>query len=248
MDTTVVKGMRVLELLARAEGPMRLSSIAEALQLQKSNVHRLLNTLSQLGYVRRDAGTGFYQATLSLWELGAGIIAAHPAKRAAGPFMQEIHLATAETVSLTILDGDEVLYLDKILAPRPLRFTTQPGSRASAPLTASGKVMLAFEPAEVAEATIRRVVATVTQARDLNVEDLLDELALVRRQGYATSESSWTSGVVSIAAAIMGRDGRAAAALTVSGPAERLTPEARANAAEAVMHACTRIAETFGRI
>lgn len=246
MDTTVIKGISVLELLARAEAPMRLSAIAQQLDLQKSNVHRLLSTLGEMGYVEQEEETGRYKATLKLWELGAGLIAGHPAKRAAAPFMQEVHRATSETVSLTILDGTDVLYLDKILSPRPLRFTTQPGSRAPAPMTASGRAMLAYEPD--ADDIIKKVIKSEPRAKGLDVGKLQKELAQIRARGYATSESSWTPGVVSVAAPIMARDGRAAAGLVVSGPSQRLTAEARLAAAESLMHACARIAETYGGV
>ncbi|MGA0607853.1 IclR family transcriptional regulator [Phenylobacterium sp. VNQ135] len=244
MDTTVAKGMAVLELLAKADGPLRLSAIAEQLDLQKSNVHRLLGTLSTLGYVTQEAETGRYQPSLKLWELGVGIISAHPAKRAAAPFMQDLHRSTSETVSLTVLDGDEVLYLDKLLSPRPLRFTTQPGTRAPAALTASGRAMLALteDPRPVLERSVKRW----SKAKDLDVDAVMAELERIRRDGYATSESSWTPGIVSVAVAIPTRGG--SAALTVSGPAERISEEKRQEIIEAVLHTGARIAETVGRL
>ena len=67
--------MSVLEFLARAGGPVRLSTIAEQLNLQKSNVHRLLATLTELGYVVQEPETGRYALTLRMWELGAAVIA-----------------------------------------------------------------------------------------------------------------------------------------------------------------------------
>ena len=243
MDTTVAKGMAVMEVLAKAGGPIRLSAIAQRLDLQMSNVHRLLNTLIELGYAAQEAETGRYLPTPKLWELGVGIITAHPAKRAAAPYMQDLHRHTGETVSLTVLDGDEVLYLDKLTSPRPLRFTTQPGSRAPAALTASGKAMLARlpDPAPVLEATIRKG----PEAKTLAVQALLAEFQDILRSGYATSVSSWTAGIVSIAAAIP-TPGAPHAALSVSGPAERFTEAKRHEIVEAMLHTCARIAETAG--
>ncbi|MFC3079724.1 IclR family transcriptional regulator [Phenylobacterium terrae] len=240
MDTTVAKGMAVLELLARADGPLRLSAIAQRLELQKSNVHRLLGTLSKLGYVTQEAETGRYMPTLKLWELGVGVLHAHPARRAAAPAMGELHRATGETVSLTLLDGEEVLYLDKLLSPRPLRFTTRPGSRAPAWLTPSGKAMLAQldDPARSLENTRLRW----PWARDLDLDGMLAELAQVRRQGYAISEGDASAGVIGIAAAIPAAG--APAAITVSGPAERISAAKRSQIVEAVLHACARIAES----
>lgn len=246
MDTTVAKGLSILELLARSDGPMRLSAIATQLELQKSNVHRLLATFIELGYVAKEPESGRYALTLWLWELGTAVLSMHPAKRAAAPFMQELHKATSETVSLTVIDGDDVLYLEKLVAPRALRFTTRPGSRAPAVLVAPGKVLLAYEPD--APAIIRRAAKQPVNGKRIDVSSMLAELEAVRRNGYSISKSSLTPGIVGVAAPIMGRDSRAAAAISVSGPAERLTDKKLREMVEGVLHACARIAETVGRI
>ena len=244
MDTTVAKGLAVLELLARADGPLRLGAIAQQLNLQKSNVHRLLGTLATLGYVMQEPETGRYMPSLKLWELGVGVLHAHPARRAAAPIMHELHRATGETVSLTLLDGEEVLYLDKLLSPRPLRFTTRPGSRALAAFTPSGKAMLAqlADPRPILERTRRRL----SRGRDLSVEGVMAEFELIRRQGYALSEGEASPGVVGVAAAIPSREGPPSA-ITVSGPAERMSSAKRGLVIEAVLQACARIAEAGGQ-
>jgi IclR family transcriptional regulator, KDG regulon repressor len=246
LDTTVAKGLGVLQFLARAGGPVRLSTVAEELQLRKSNVHRLLATLTELGYVTQEPETGRYAPTLLIWELGAAVLAAHPAKRAAAPFMQELHRTTGETVSLTVLDGDDVLYLDKVLSPRQLRFSSRPGSREPAARIAAGKAMLAYEPK--ARAIVERSAKRPGDGPRIVVDAVMKELEQVRIKGYAYAESGLTPGVVAIAAPIMGRDDRAAAALSVSGPAERLTKAKAQAVIEAVLNVCARIADTAGRI
>lgn len=243
MDTTVAKGMAVLELLARADEPVRLAAIAQQLNLQKSNVHRLLQTFIALGFVAQEPATSRYLPTLKLWELGSGILLAHPARRAAAPYMQELHRATSETVSLTVLDGDEVLYLEKLLSPRPLRFSTRPGSRAPAAMTASGKAMLAQSPDP--RPVLERTRAKWSRAGDLDVEAMLAELDQIRRQGYAISEGGWSPGLLGIAAAIP-TDGGPQAAITVSGPAERISGKKRREIVDLVLNACARIGETSG--
>ncbi len=244
MDTTVAKGLSVLELLARSTAPVRLSSVAEQLGLQKSNAHRLLSTLATLGYVTQETETGRYHATLKTWELGASIIAEHPTKRAAAPYLQDLHRATSETVNLVILDGLEVLYLDKILTTRPLRVSTQVGTRLIAVLTAAGKSILAHEPDP--EPILEASKAKFERAADLDIPAFMDELERVRATGYATHEG--TTGVLTVAAPIMGRGDRAAASLSISAPTDRLNGKALDHAIEAVLTTSARIAETVGRI
>ncbi|ODT88627.1 MAG: hypothetical protein ABS78_05545 [Phenylobacterium sp. SCN 70-31] len=239
--------MAVLAHLARAEAPLRLSQVAQDLDLQKSNTHRLLSTLSELGYVRKEPETGRYAPTLKIWELGACVISAHPAKRAAAPYLQELHRITGETTTLSLLDGHQVLVLDKIVAPRTLRFTSRPGSRVPAALNASGLAMLAQETTP--EPLIRMALAESPHGRDLAAEDILAELEVVRGRGYALMlKSKYTPGVVGVAASLPTRDGHARAALSASGPAERFTGAHLDEIIEAVRVIAARVANATGPI
>ena len=243
-ESAVSRALAVLEALAGAPEPLRLSSIAQQLEMQKSTVHRILSTLSQLGYAEQVEPTSCYRATLKLWEVGVGIAAEHPVMRAASPLMAALHRATGETVSLTILSGDDVVYLDKLVSPRPIRFTSRVGSRVPAPLTAGGKAMLAHAPD--ARAIARRAASRIKDKRRVEIDALMRELEKVRVQGYAIS--SFRPGVISIAAPVMARDGRAPAALSVSAPLERVNAKKRSEIIEEVMTACATVAERFGHL
>jgi DNA-binding IclR family transcriptional regulator len=187
MDRAVSRGFQIIEVLARSNGAVRLTDLARHVQLQKSTIHRILSTLIELGYVVKVEETGQYRATLKMWELGANILASHPLKRVAAGFLHDLHRITGETVSLTIPSGDDVLYIDKIISPRPIRFTTRVGSRVAAPMTASGKAMLAYtaNAREIAE----RVLPTVEPDRVYDVDELMEELARTRERGYSISSA-----------------------------------------------------------
>lgn len=238
-ESAVSRAFAVLELLAIESEPVRLSAIATKLDMQKSTVHRILATLIRLQYVEQEANTGCYQATLRLWEMGSGLIAQHPIKRAAAAYMQRLHESTRETVSLVILAGDDVLFLDKIISPRPIRFSSRVGSRAPAPLAAGGKAILAFEPD--ARGIVRRSRERIREKRRASVDALMDELENIRRRGYAVS--SFRPGAVTFAAPVMARDGRAAAALSVSAPESRLTKVKRDNIIDQLLGTCAELAE-----
>jgi DNA-binding IclR family transcriptional regulator len=244
-EGVVARTFSMLETLSAAPEPMRLSALALKLGLRKSTVHRLLAGLIGLGYVEQNPETGCYAATLRLWEFGTRVIAEHPIKRAAAGFLQSLHRATGETVSLTILSGDDVLYLDKIISPRPIRFTTRIGSRVPAPLTAGGKAMLAH--ASDGEAILRRVaVARRAAGHSLDVETIAVEIEDTRERGYAVSTHS--PGVISFAAPVMGRAGQAVAALSVSAPKARVGDKARGEIIDQVLSASAGLAEQVGRL
>jgi DNA-binding IclR family transcriptional regulator len=218
---------------------MRLSDLAAATGLQKSTVHRIVRTLVELGYVAQDPGNSLYRPTLRTWELGMGVIADLPVKRAAAGFLQDLHRSTGETVSLTVLSGDDVLYLDKIFAARPIRFTTRVGSRVPAPFTAGGKAMLAHCPDAAA------IAARVAVHHRLDLDALAAELEEARTRGHALS--SYSPGVISAGAAVLGQGGQPVAALSVSAPEARLTTAKRNAIIESLLDTAARMADANGR-
>src|SRR5690606_35867403 len=180
-ESALGKGLRVLEQLARAGGAVRLSNLAADLGLQKSAVHRILQTLVEAGWATQEPDTGLYRASLKTWELGTVIVGSLPVKQAATPVLHELHRTTGETVSLTVLDGDDVLYLEKLLAPRPIGFTTRVGSRVPAPLTVGGRALLAYEPDF--EAVVDRLLAE--RGEDLfDRKRALADIRKARKDGY----------------------------------------------------------------
>ena len=244
VESALGKGLRVLEGLARAGGAVRLSNLAADLGLQKSAVHRILQTLVDSGFAVQEPDTGLYRASLKVWELGTGVAASLAVKQAALPVLHELHRTTAETVSLTVLDGDDVLYLDKLLAPRPVGFTTRVGSRVPAPFTVGGRALLAYE--DDPESVVDRVLA----ARGPDAFDPKKALADIRRvrdQGYVVGRGRSQRGVVGIATAVQGDDGRAVAGLTVSAPAQRVDAERESAIVEALLDAAARLGEAVGR-
>jgi len=240
-DSSLAKGARVLEALCRDARPTRLSDLAAALGLQKSTAHRVLGALVDLGFVTQDATTGLYAASLKTWELGTAVAAAVPVRQAAAHVLLDLHRQTGETVNLTVPDGDDVLFLDKLVSPRPVRFTVRVGSRVPAPFTAGGKAMLAL--GDDAVGVVERV-AQRSPAGMLDVPAVLRDIDRARRRGYAVS--TLRVGVVSVAAAVPGPDGPAVAALSVSAPEERLDAGRRAAIVEAVRAAASHVAEAVG--
>lgn len=233
----------MLNRIAQADAPVGVTAMAKEMGLEKSNVHRTLTTLLTLGYVQRDSATGRYGPTLKVWELGMKVVTRHPMVRAARPFMQMLHQQTQETIHLTILDGADCIYLDQIRAPLPVRMTPVPGHRAPAIFPASGRVQLAYQPN--AEEIVSEFRATHPRGKEIKLAATLREFALIRQQGFAYTESGWSTGINSLAGAIIGRDGISVAALAVSGPAERLTRERMEGLADQVLNACMQAGDTL---
>lgn len=244
MDRSVKRGLMVLEQVSRASSPVRLSDLAHDLGLQKSTAYRIVRTLVALGYLDQEPVTERYRPTLKAWEIGMAVVSEHPVRRAAAPFLRDLHEATGETVALTVLAGDDVIYLDKIVAPRPMAYSTRVGSRVPAPLAAGGQAILAHEPG--AAEIVDRVALRLLNRRDFDAPAFMAQLRAVRERGYALSQP--VPGVMGFGGAILGRDGKAAGALSVTAPTARLTDAKQTLIIEAVLNACASMAEAVGEI
>ena len=130
MDKTFVKGLTLLELLAKSTKERGVSELAREMGLTKSNVHRLLTTLQAQGYVRQLPHNSAYELTSKLWELG-GLVRSRldVGKVSHGP-MAALENATGESVHLSIMDGYDVVYVDKLDGTHPIKAYTTIGGRA----------------------------------------------------------------------------------------------------------------------
>ncbi|WP_162334300.1 IclR family transcriptional regulator [Mycobacterium basiliense] len=224
MDSTLLKGLRVLECLARSGEPRRVTDVARELELARSNVHRTLATLVEAGYVDVDPQSHRYTCTLRLFELGSRVAEGIEVKSAARPFMQTLGIQTQETVHLAVLRGAEVVYLDKVESPQPVRAYSSVGGRAPAHCVASGKALLsALSMDQLASALPGEDLPRWTGRTIPTMQSLKVELAKIRDRGYADNRGEWRADVGGIAASVSEASGAAVAAIGISGPIERVT-------------------------
>lgn len=221
-DKAFVKGLNLLTALVENEEPCALTSLAEQLGLTKSNTHRLLNTLVEQGFATQNGEKGLYQPTLRLWELGARIVARLDVVSIAREQMPRLAEATGETVHLSMLDGPEVIYLDKIEGTHAVRSYTKVGARAPAWCVATGKMLLAHRSNEEI-AALSSCLSRYTPRTLCDIDLLRTELDKARHAGIAFNFGEWREDVVGAAAPILDAKGQVIAAIGISGPSQRLT-------------------------
>jgi IclR family transcriptional regulator, KDG regulon repressor len=224
MDKTLIKGLAMLEVLVRSDMPRGVAELAREMGLQRSNVHRTLQTLQSCGYV--SAKGSMYFPTMKIWELGSLVIGRLDIKQVAGPVLATLTRQSGESVHLSLLDRDEVIYIDKLEGTHPVRAYSQIGGRAPCFCVATGKVLLAFQPDETANRVLAGGLIRYTSRTIVDRELLLRELIKVRANGYAVNRGEWREGVWGVAAPISDATGAVIAALGVSGPANRYQPKA----------------------
>lgn len=223
MDKTLLKGLAVLETLADMQGEAKIiEDVAERTGLTRSNAHRTLQTLAHAGYVERDPLEGGYRGTMKMFALGVRQLGQLDVRKIAPAYMATLAKETGETVHLSILDGNEVIYIDKIDSVQPIRAYSMVGGRAPAHAVATGKALLAAQRDSVIgtlPAKLPRFTLSTVVDRDI----LRDELAKAARVGYAINRGEWRDGVGGVAAPVFDGFERPVAAIGISGPLERLT-------------------------
>jgi IclR family KDG regulon transcriptional repressor len=240
MNNSLVKGLALLETIALSDAPMSLTELSEALGLVKSNVHRLLQGLLELHYVSRDDG-GAYRPSMRFLGLATAVVMNLDMHRIALPIMERVLEQTRETVHLSVLDGDEVVYIAKLDSPEPVRAYSQVGGRAPAHCVATGKAMLAFQD-EAVIARLSRRLKSYSPKTIMRPDAFIAELEAVRADGFAVNRGEWRESVRGIAAPIFDPAGRVIAAIGVSGPAERIKATKYAAYGSLVIVAATAIA------
>ncbi|MGE0717345.1 MAG: IclR family transcriptional regulator [Alphaproteobacteria bacterium] len=246
-NKTLLRGLQLIEHLVRVDGSCGVSELSRTLRIPKSNIHRVLETLVEGGYARSDPETGRYSLTLRLWELGSALVSRIELRPVAAPHLRTLAGSSDETVHLSVLDDGEVIYLDLIEGAQPVRAYTRVGGRAPAYCVATGKALLAFEEPHVVE----RVAARLEAHSGTTIVDrvrLEAELERIRRDGVAFNHGEWRAAVCGVAAPIRDSTGRVVAAVGISGPCARLTPERMIHSAPPVMATAHAISRDLGFI
>ncbi len=220
---SVSRALDILEALMASE-EVGLVELAQRVELLPSTTHRLLATLVQRGYVFQNPDTGRYLLSYKVLEL-----ASHAQRRTsrirtvARPYLERIRKVSGETTNLVLLDDDHIIYIDQLEGVRAVRMFMEAGRRVPAHTTAAGKALMAFRPED--QVPLLRQGGPFQKFTPQTItrpEDLREELARVRRRGYAIDNEEHEEGVSCVAAAILDHAGTATAAISVSGPTVRL--------------------------
>jgi len=226
---------------------MSLTELARNLGSGKSSVYRLLVTLARRGYVEKNPQSERYRLTHRLFAVGSPAADRFGLREAAHPIMERLAAQTGETVNLGILDGTRVLNLHKVESRHLLRMHLTVGSGVPAHATALGKVLLAtLEPAELTRRLRGRRLECLTQRTIGDRTALRSALAQVREQGFAVDDEECSLGLRCVAAPIVDRQGLVVAALSISGPTQRLPHSALTRLVEAVRGAARELSHRLG--
>jgi IclR family transcriptional regulator, pca regulon regulatory protein len=213
----VEKAMRVLMAFDGRQRHLSLSRIAALTELDLSATQRFTFTLLELGYLRKDELTRQYELSPRLLEFTSHYLASSDLVARATPYLQQLALDTEETVNLTVLDGPEIVFVQRIVSRHVLDPSFLVGSRLPAYATAPGLAMLASLPeAEVDALLAERPPVAHTRHTVVDPRAIHARLLEIRRKGYAHTREEYFLGDYSVAVPVLGADGRAAGAINVA--------------------------------
>ena len=241
------RALGILESLSK-EGPeLGPAELSEMLDLHKSTVHRLLMVLERHRLIERRPQNGKYRLGMRLFELGSQAVAQLDLRERAKPYLERVVSETGETAHICILNGDRMLSIVNVESPHTLRTPSTVGQRTPLHCTSVGKTLLAFLPEDEADELITNCELTRYTDRTLTTRmKLKAELKLIRRRGYAMDNGEIEEGLRCLAAPVWDYSGKVIAALSIAGPAFRLT-EARIPAvSQVVIDAAKRLSEELG--
>lgn len=218
------KGVRILETIVE-HGELTVTKAAALLGINRASAHRFIITLRDMGYLQKNKHNN-YEATFKLLEMGMRQADNFEIRRLAKPMMKDLAARFGETVNLGVLDRDLIVYLDKVESRELLRMDSGVGTTCPAYASALGKAILAFLPEDTLKSYYARVNMRPFTAKSIvEAGKLEEELASVRRSGYAIDNEELALGLYCMGAPIFDFSGYPAYALSVSGPAMRVKAE-----------------------
>ncbi len=228
------KTFQVLEAMSDLGRAATLKELSEASGLPKPTLHRILQTLVDLGYVEQDSARSRYSLTLKLFRLGRGD-SYEDVKERALPLMEALHRRFDETVNLGVLQGSHIYYLHFIETTQNLRWQVRPGARDPFYCTALGRAIVAHLPAARQEQLVERAVieqrTPLTPADKGAVRKLLAETT---SRGWAHDNEENDLGVACFGVPLFDGD-RPIASISISLPKSRLTPKRQAEIVDALL-------------
>lgn len=215
--------MRLVDVLVEHPEPMSLKQLAGTTGLHPSTAHRILAVLVEHRLVERNEA-GAYRLGIRFLQLGHLVKSRIDVREIALPFMQRLHEELQQTVNLSVRQGDEIIYVERIYSNRSMMRVEQfIGARAPLHITAVGKIYLSEADGDESRRYAARTgLPAFTENTLQDWDSLFRETERIRRQGYAFDREEAEKGVSCIGAGIYDDEGKLVAGLSVSAPSDRL--------------------------
>lgn len=241
------RAFAILNALAVSDACLGPTELGERLALSKSTVYRLLSVLERNRLVERDLDTGRYRLGLKLVELGSIALSRVDLHRLARPSIERLVAETGETAHLGILRQSEVISLVNAEGHHSVRTPSTVGRRSPVHCTSLGKVLVAFQPPAFVDSLLRSHRFTVYTKKTIrSAAQFRVELAKVRSHGFALDDEEFEEGLRCVGAPVRDHGGKVVAAISIAGPAFRVTPDRMPELIRKVVNAAADLSASLG--
>lgn len=220
------KGLNLLVALGSYPEGVGVSELARQVELPVSTVHRLLATLVKKGFASFDPDRRRYFLGLRVFELGQRVSLVRGLSEVALPVMRRIAKSTGEASLMSVLQGDEMVYMERVEGSRRLQIRGSAGERGPLYCTSIGKSLLAFLPEDEREGILERLdLEKLAPNTITDVSELRKELQLVRERGYAVADEEHEEGIRAVGVPVVNGRERPVAAICIAAPSFRVSRE-----------------------
>ena len=244
---SVAKALQILNLFTIEKNEWGITELANALNMQKSTVFRLVDTMAMQGYLRKTSSEAHYRLGLKIFELGSVVFSNFNLKDVANSYIHSLSEKCGETVHMGIINENSVMSIEKSDSKNSLMSTVLIGKTSPLYCTSVGKVLLAFIDEDKCVRLLKNIKFnkyTEYTITDCNL--LLEELEKIRDNGYAVDNMEHEFGIRCIAAPIFDCNNICVASMSISGPSIRITPDKDEEYARMLMDTCSIISKELG--
>jgi len=244
---SIDRALNLLEILSDHNKGLGLIDLSERSALSKSTVHRLLNTLSENGYVKQSEESGKYMLTMKLFHLGSKNVEKMDILKLSRPYLENLRDLSGEVVHLVLRDGNEVIYIDKVESENTIRMYSNIGKKGTLYSTSVGKAIMAY----LSDEEIKKIwecieVEALTEYTITDFKGFMKEINGIRKVGYAIDREENELGVKCLGSAILDYSKRPVAAMSISGPVQRMTDEKVTDLVRNILEAKRLVSKELG--
>jgi DNA-binding IclR family transcriptional regulator len=247
-SSTTLKALLVLEVVAASSRPLSVSEVAEQVDVDKSTVYRMLNTLVDAGYVIRDEISKRYSLSYKVVSLSRNLLAENEVSRLIRRTLTHLSAATSETLHFSVVDGEEAVLVQRVKGTQLVTVDFQIGDRVPLHCTSIGKAVLAFQDVRYIEQIIAAGLPKSASNTITEPMDFRQELQRIRSQGYAIDDREFSDNMRCIAVPVFEGGGHVNGGISISGPDSRFTLEKLDELKAPLLEASRKLSEQLGGI
>ena len=243
---TNLRTLRILEIIGTADHPMTPTQINTHLGLPKQTIHRLCKTLTEEGFLTADGRSKGLRPARRLRTLASGVLFTSQFHIGRHQVLEDVAEKVSETVNFVVPQAEGMTYLDRVETDWPFRIQLPVGTHVPFHCTASGKTYLASLPPKTRTTMVKSLPLKELTPNTVTDEDaLLEELAQIRKRGYALDNEEFVEGMVAIAVPVKDPERRYVGALAVHGPIQRLGLEDAVSKRDILLDGAERLSQSI---